>query len=199
MMVLAILLSALIGRAWRVTDAGGQADLRQIVLENRSLSRLAASAPAALEGEALADRYATLRVAKVALLDRLRTISVRDELAATRAAVKAALESDLELLEQLEEQARLEMAIAEMKEAYLAAVSRVRGVPTHVEPRDSARYLGEEEVRTALAQRHGLERQLEDITASIPALTATSRARHARLDDLAFSAGLVPYRMAPPF
>jgi len=169
-MVLAILLTALIGRAWRVTDAGGQAEFRQILLENRSLSRLAASAPAALAGEALADRYATLRLAKLGLLDRLSTVSTEDDLAATRTAAKAALEADLELLQHLEERTRLEVAIAEMKEAYLSAVSRARGMPTRVEPRDSTRYLGQEEVRTALAQRHDLERQFEDITASIPAL-----------------------------
>lgn len=177
----------------------GQAALRQLLLENRALSRQVAVVNAAAEREGLAQRYAEVRRGKEDLLRRLEELEAAPELEPTRAAARSAIQAEVRLLGLLAERARLEKALGDARQVYLAAVSRARGVPTRVEPRDSTRYLERPGVREALEQRRELERRVREVGPVIDELLVEVRARHARADDLAFSRGLVPYRTAPPY
>lgn len=195
---LALLLCALpVGRSGGRPE--GYDALRQLLLENRALSRQAATASPAEQGPGLAERYRTLRAGKLELLRRLDALEAAPELEVTVAAASSAIGAEARLLALLEERFRREHELGEAREAYLAALSRVRGVPTSVEPRDPSRYLRYPDVRAALERRQQLERRVEELAPVRDGLIIEVRARHARLDDLAFSAGLVPYRTGPPF
>lgn len=172
--------------------------LRQLLLENRALSRQAAWSA---EGgsKAQAEQYARVRAGKRALLERLGGMTVAREFEAAVAAARLAMEAEIRLLTLLEERSRLEAEIAETQRIYLDAVSRLRGVPTAVEPRDSSRFMDDPVVRGALTRRAELRRRLDELGPALDAVALEARARHARLDDVAFGAGLVPYRTAPPF